>query len=110
MELANDTLPRIRRPIQFIHIPVPIERDDDAYFAPLHDLRLPDGTELYLGLAHFRDGRDGAQRRITAAARVVPDFGVATECGWGRRPEGRGGGSDLDQLVDLHRELAEPVR
>ena len=37
-----------------------IERDDDAYFAPLADLQLPAETELYLGLVHRQDGAEGA--------------------------------------------------
>ena len=28
--------------------------------------------------------RDGDRRRIAAAANTVSDFGIATECGWGR--------------------------
>ncbi|MFW8745223.1 hypothetical protein, partial [Mesorhizobium japonicum] len=36
------------RPITWIHLPVPIERDDAQYFAPLAGLDVPDGTELEL--------------------------------------------------------------
>lgn len=75
------------RPITWIHLPVPIGRDDDAYFAPLDALRLPAGTELYLGLVHREDGPEGALRRIATARRHVERFGVATECGCGRAPE-----------------------
>ena len=28
--------------------------------------------------------RDGDGRRIAAASRFAPNFGIATECGWGR--------------------------
>ncbi len=31
-------------------------RDDDAYFEPLRDLKLPAETEFYLGLVHLRMG------------------------------------------------------
>ena len=30
--------PQRPRPITWVHLPVPIERDDDAYFAPLADV------------------------------------------------------------------------
>ena len=76
------------RPLSWLHLPVPIERDDEAYYAPLASLELPEGTELYLGLVHREDGAEGAQRRIDAASKVVANFGVGTECGIGRAPEG----------------------
>lgn len=77
------------RRLTWVHLPVPIDRADDAYFAPLEELEIHDATELYLGLAHREDGPEGAQRRIETAERHVRRaFGVATECGFGRAPEG----------------------
>ncbi len=90
------------RPITFFHLPVPIERDDAAYFAPLRELELPDDTELYLGLLHHEDGFDGARRRAAAAATARTRFGVATECGFGRGPSDR----TID-LLQLHADFAE---
>lgn len=90
-----------RRPITFVHLPVPIERDDAAYFAPLAALDLPEETELYLGLLHHEDGAAGARRRINAALTAQPRFGVATECGFGRGPSER-----TTALLDLHAEIA----
>jgi len=88
VRFANGLFAAAPRPITWLHLPVPIERDDEAYFAPLADLQTPEGTELYLGLIHREDGVDGALRRIAAANAYVPSFGVATECGIGRAPEG----------------------
>lgn len=85
------------RSIQFMHMPAPKDRDDAAYYAPLADLRLPAGCELYLGIIHH-DDRDGDQRRIAAATQAIPSFGIATECGWGRGDPERGPG-----LLDSHR-------
>jgi hypothetical protein len=85
-KFGNLLLAASPRHIDWIHLPVPISRDDDAYFAPLDDLDLTDGTELYLGLVHRQDGAEGARRRIDAAAQHAPRFGVATECGFGRAP------------------------
>lgn len=84
VELANLILASAGRPVAYIHVPVPVERDDDAYYAPLRDLRLPAGTELYLGLVHVKDGVEGTRRRMAAAARFVPEFGIASECGISR--------------------------
>ena len=89
------------RTIDYLHLPVPIERDDDDYFAPLAGLELHPETELYLGLIHFADGLDGARRRLEAARRHVPVFGVATECGFGRRPP-----ETIGPLLELHAEVA----
>ena len=86
---ANLVVETARRPLTWLHLPVPIERDDDAYVAPLAGLELPEVTELYLGLVHREDGAEGAARRIETAQRHVRGpFGVATECGFGRAPEG----------------------
>jgi len=94
----------IHRPITWLHMPVPRDRDDDPYFSPLRDLRLKSGSELYLGLVHLTDGVEGAKRRIAAAERVVSDFGIATECGFGRRlPD------TIPELLRLHRAVAQQV-
>jgi hypothetical protein len=100
---AQTIVDRSPRPISWIHLPVPIERDDDDYFAPLDTLALPESTELYLGLVHREDGAGGASRRIATALRHVDRFGVATECGCGRAPE-----SETENLIRIHAEVAVP--
>jgi hypothetical protein len=101
VELANAIVDRSSRPVQWIHMPVPRDRKDDAYFEPLKKLRLPPTTELYLGLVHLTDGVAGARSRVETAKRYRPEFGVACECGFGRRnPE------TVLPLLDLHREVA----
>jgi hypothetical protein len=92
------------RVVQWVHLPVPRERDDVAYFAPLADVTLPPDTELYLGLVHATGGVEGTRRRIAAAAGVLDRFGVATECGLGRRPR-----DTVPALLDQHAAVAEPV-
>ncbi|MBK0419708.1 hypothetical protein JD276_11750 [Leucobacter sp. CSA1] len=102
VRFANLVTGAAHRPLTWLHLPVPIERDDDAYFAPLAELGLPAETELYLGLVHREDGAEGAARRIRAATRSVPRrFGVATECGFGRAPEGT-----TVPLFEAHRAVA----
>jgi methionine synthase II (cobalamin-independent) len=83
-EFANLIVSNVRPPIAYVHMPVPIARHDDAFFAPLKNLRLPPGTELYLGLVHVKDGVEGTKRRIAAAKKVVREFGIAAECGIAR--------------------------
>lgn len=103
VRFANGLFAASPRPITWLHLPVPIERDDDAYFAPLEGLELPVGTELYLGLVHREDGALGARRRADAALRHVPAFGVATECGIGRAPAGT-----TESILQTHAEVAAP--
>ncbi|KIP52221.1 hypothetical protein [Leucobacter komagatae] len=98
---ANLVIDTAKRDLTWLHLPVPIERDDSAYFAPLAELRLPSTSELYLGLVHREDGTEGAARRIAAArTSVARDFGVATECGFGRAPEGT-----TVPLFEAHRDV-----
>lgn len=102
VEISNGIFRRVSRPVDLIHMPVPIDRDDAAYFAPLEKLERPEGTLVFLGLVHLSDGVEGARRRIGAASRYIRDFGVASECGLGRRsPEW------MDDMLALHREVAE---
>ena len=77
---------RVTRPIDWLHMPVPRSRHDDAYYEPLRHLRLRPETKLYLGLIHLSDGVEGARRRTAIAEKFVSGFGAATECGFGRRP------------------------
>src|SRR5438132_2308175 len=80
VEVANAVSAGVRREINWIHMPVPRNRTDDAYFAPLRNLQLHPETELYLGLVHYTGGVEGTRRRIAAAQRVLTNFGVDTEC------------------------------
>jgi methionine synthase II (cobalamin-independent) len=104
-QIAAGTLAKAARDLAWVHLPVPRDRHDAAYFAPLADLVLPRDTELYLGLIHQTGGAQGTRRRIEAAARIVPDFGVATECGLGRRPL-----ETIPALLRQHTEVAAPLR
>ena len=53
-----------------------------------------------------RDGWAGALRRAGVARRPLADFGLATACGWGRRPLTETVGS----LLRLERDVAEAIR
>ena len=56
VDIANKLAAGVRRPIDWVHMPVPRERTDDEFFRPLSRLSLKPGTELYLGLIHQTDG------------------------------------------------------
>lgn len=103
-KVANAIFSAVDREVDFVHLPVPIERDDVEYYQPLEGLELPDGTELYLGLVHREDGAEGATRRIDAALQVVDSFGVATECGCGRAPR-----ESTVPLLETHAAVAAPI-
>jgi hypothetical protein len=84
VELANLIARSVSRPITWMHMPVPIDRADDAFYQPLQKLELGPETELYLGLVHAQDGVEGTTRRITTARKYVQKFGIASECGISR--------------------------
>jgi hypothetical protein len=100
---ANGICRSSPRPVDFVHMPVPRDRTDDAYYAPLKKLALHSPTRLILGLVHYTDGVAGSRKRIAAAERHVKDFDIATECGFGRRDP-----STIMELLRIHRELCAP--
>jgi hypothetical protein len=104
VEMTNAIVSRLSRPVDFVHLPVP-RKTDARYFAPLHDLSVAAETEVYLGLVHYTDGVPGTLRRIARARALGREFGVATECGWGRRVR-----STIPGLIDLHRRMSTPSR
>jgi hypothetical protein len=87
----------IQRPINLIHMPVPRDRSDDAYFAPLQRLKLRPDTQFALGLVHYTDGIDGTARRMATARQYVRDFAIGTECGFGRRDP-----ATIPELLRMH--------
>ncbi len=103
VRMANAIVEHSGRRVDWIHMPVPLDRDDDAYFAPLKDLA-SGNARIFIGLLHFSDGEQGARRRIATARRHLRDFGLATECGFGRRPP-----ETVPQLLELHRTMASEM-
>ena len=101
VEIANGLAGRLERRLDFLHLPVPRDRTDADYFAPLRQLALLAAATLYLGLIHHGD-HDGDLARAARAREVVPDFGIASECGWGRTdPE------LVPGLIAAHRSVME---
>jgi len=99
---ANGIAAKVTRKLDWMHMPVPRGRDDDAYFKPLDTLKLRPETELYLGCLHYTDGVAGTRKRLAAARKHAQDFGIATECGFGRRDP-----ATIPDLLAIHAEMAE---
>jgi len=101
VRIANGFRRGLGRRVDFLHMPVPKDRTDAAYFKPLLDLAGFGQTTLYLGLIHH-DDHAGDAARIAAARPFARDFGVATECGWGRTDPHR-----VPGLLESHRRALE---
>ena len=102
VEMTNTIVSSVGRSVGWVHMPVPRDRSDIAYFEPLRNLKLPPETQLYLGLVHYTDGVDGTRKRMASADQLVSNYGIATECGFGRRPDSH----DIRDLMKIHAEVA----
>jgi len=101
--LANASVERVQRRVDYFHMPVPKSRTDSAYFEPLADLDLK-GAKLYAGLIHYADGVEGAAARLKALKKHYrSEVGIATECGIGRIPPEQ----DFRTFLKLHAAAAE---
>jgi hypothetical protein len=100
VEIVNRTVAGVKRPIQFIHMPVIKERTDDAYFAPMEKLKVGPETEIHLGLIHREDAA-GDKARLAAARRHVRVDGIGCECGMAR-----GDPEKFPALLRAHADLA----
>lgn len=101
VDYANRLSSRLKRSMTQIHMPVPRDRSDDAYFKPLERLKLNPETRLCLGLVHYTGGVNGTLKRLATAERFITDFCIATECGFGRRDP-----STISELLDIHAIIA----
>lgn len=103
VEVATATLAGLSRSVSWIHMPVPVGRLDDEYFAPLRALESASGLEeVYLGLLHREDGLAGAVARAEVASKYLTSFGVGCECGIGRVPP-----ESVEGLVELHADVVD---
>lgn len=105
VDFANAVEAGARRPLTYLHMPVPQNRNDRAYFAPLQNLALSSGS-IFLGLVHYND-IEGTRQRIATASEILQgaSFGVATECGMGRTPP-----EQLSSILKISAAVTEPIR
>lgn len=104
VELTNLLAGNVRRTIHWVHMPVPRDRSDEDYFEPLSKLKVSNKTKIFLGLVHDTDGIDGTLERASAASGYLSEFGISTECGFGRRPP-----DSIRPLIELHGNAADQL-
>jgi hypothetical protein len=97
VQLANAFVAASGRRVDWIHLPV-LDRSDDAFFAPLA-LLAPQGARVYLGAIH---NMDTFAKRIAAARKFLPSFGLGAYCGFGRLPA-----SELPTILADHFKAVE---
>ena len=100
--VANGICAKSKRAVNWVHVPVPRDRADDGYAQPLTNLELDPETELYIGCVHHTDGVEGSRARLKTARKYAGDFGIATECGFGRRDP-----STISALLEIHATVAD---
>ncbi|MGH7908136.1 MAG: hypothetical protein ACREP6_16065 [Candidatus Binataceae bacterium] len=101
VRMSNSAVARSGRRVDFVHMPAPHDRTDDAFYAPLKNLKIGD-TKLFLGIIHHTDSLDGFKKRLAAARKYTDGFGVASVCGYGRRPI-----AELAPALEAHRQAAQ---
>jgi hypothetical protein len=99
VRLSNAAVARIKRRVDYVHMPV-VAQPDDAFLAPLRDLDIG-STRVFLGLIHPHDGLEGARRRIDLAKKYLSGFGIGAVCGFGRENP-----RELGNILDLHKVAA----
>lgn len=102
VDMLNKGVNACGRRVDYVHMPVQLSELRDDFYAPLERLDVGD-ARVYIGLVDLSDGVAGALSRITLARRHLPSFGVATPCGWGRRPLSQ----EVSALLNLNREVAK---
>ncbi len=101
-ELATSILEATTRPVELIHVPVPLKVPEETFLSPLRKFLLTDSTRLCLGLVHLSDGFDGAMRRVELARHHASGFAVAARSGFASRaPE------SLPEFLQLHARVAD---
>lgn len=107
VRLANAVAERAGRPPAWVSFTVPQYRGDEAFFAPLADLRTGPATELYLALVPYHPDEQAAGTTDAQVALIdrhlpagVGPWGICTECGMARAER-----TDIPRLIDLHREI-----
>lgn len=105
VDMLNRGVEAAGRRVDFVHMPCRfVDGARDDFYAPLERLAVGD-ARVYLGLVDMWDGLEGALERIEVARRHLPDFGIATACGWGRRPLSQ----KPEDLIELNRDVADAI-
>lgn len=110
VRVVNAVTQAARRPVSWFSFTVPQAQRDDAYFAPLRDLRTGPDTELDFALVPYHPGKQDAgttteqvrriDEHLAESAAGARGWGVCTECGMGRVDA-----ADVPTLLDRHSEI-----
>ena len=100
VELINASVAAAGRRTDWVHIPA-LDRDEPAYYAPFRDLQTGN-ARIYMGMIH---SMDSLARRLEVAHSVIPDFGLAAYCGFGRTPP-----EQLPKILEDHLKAVEIAR
>ena len=80
VRLVGAVIASTERQPQFVHLPVPPERDDSVYFEDLIHLALWPSLEVHLGLVQESDTPDDVAARLSAAREVLPYAAASADC------------------------------
>ena len=94
VDLINASVVAAGRRTDWIHIPA-LNRIDSGFYAPLARLNTG-GARIYLGMIH---SMDTLAQRLATVRELVPNFGLAAYCGFGRTPP-----EQLPQILEDHLE------
>jgi hypothetical protein len=92
VRFANAVIDASGRRVDWIHLPV-LDRIDDAFVAPLADLK-PQDARVYIGAVH---NMERFEDRIGKVRKYLSDFGVGAYCGLGRMPN-----SEMKRVLEDH--------
>src|SRR4029077_10063277 len=95
VRFSNGAVRRTARHVDYVHLPV-LPQPDPAFFAPLRDLDIAD-TKVFLGIVHHTDTIDDFRRRRDLARAYLPEFGIASVCGYGRLDPG-----EIPDVLGIH--------
>lgn len=99
VRFSGEAVRRVKRHVDYVHMPV-VRQPDEAFYSPLSDLDVG-GTKVFLGMVHHTDTIGDFRRRRDLAHKFLPDFGVASVCGYGRLDP-----DEVQDVLDLHAEDA----
>jgi hypothetical protein len=111
VNVANQVDSTAGRQLDWLAFTVPQYQRDASFFAPLGDLDVNQGTELYFALVPYHPaeqepGTTSEQVRLVDAHLPNPggdgsmEWGICTECGMARADR-----DDIPELLDLHAEI-----
>ena len=104
IKVANELKKTVSRQINFLHMPVPVDRVDDDYYEPLIDIEMDPATEVFLGLLHDTDSANGNLDRFIHRFQIFK--GIQGRFGVRSRLEET---KDMVKIIEHHAEVSRQV-